>query len=476
MNFDSAVRRLEKDNRKYGARRSVELSSKARKQAEYARLQQKRRAEERAKEAKRKELQITYMNQCDQLLGVSSLSSAENSLKATSIHGDGDKIALPPSVLQHLSTNHEMTDGSPWTFRIGIRRPEYSFPASNLIQNMNTGAANNSDEMMDDEGYDSDEELSTAAYIDELSHKYLAYTQGSVVEFTQDEGHIGIPASIAAVLINCKDGVPVTRTVDPAGAGGGDGTDEMTDNDETKTPGHLAWGAFDVPDLPIEISLVRLPKGKGCTLVPTVEAVKNGFFNLQDVKLVLEQSLIRTRATLSVGDLVHTWHRGVKFDLTVNDVSPATFNSVLCINTDIEVEFGPVSGSPETQQQETSSSPQSATNSGRRLIDEGGENSTIDTQPVGPVKLPPEPPADRVDGVCNIQIRADGQHGRRRFDIQTNTVSELYVFAGTLVGHNEQFRLVTRFPRRILDTTQASMTLEEAGIASKQELFLVERT
>merc|ERR1719343_963436 len=91
--------------------------------------------------------------------------------------------------------------------------------------------------------------------------------------------------------------------------------------------------------------MVQLPKGTGCTLEPTPAAIRNNFYGLKDVKLVLEQSLVRTRATLSKGDTVSTWHRGKKYDLTVSKVLPSRFRAITCINTDIEVEFGAESSS-----------------------------------------------------------------------------------------------------------------------------------
>ena len=51
----------------------------------------------------------------------------------------------------------------------------------------------------------------------------------------------------------------------------------------------------------LEISLLKLPKGTGCTLVPSKEAIQSGFYDLKDVKLVLEQSLIRTSSAQSPG-------------------------------------------------------------------------------------------------------------------------------------------------------------------------------
>ena len=301
MEFEAAAQRLAKDHSKLRGRRGPPLvSAKAKKEAEYRKKQQERLRAEREK--KRQQLQHAqqYMTSCDRDLAVTSLGdSSQGSLRLqpTSIHGDGDKIALPPSVLKRLTEfdgNDAERGSSPWTFRIGLLRPGYVFPESRELKEMKH-SPEDQEEM---ENSDDDEEETTAErrapYLAELSHKYIAYTHGTVVEFTQDEGHVGLPASIASALLdptrrrleNDETAIPVTRTVDPASS-----SDDKTEPDveEEKTPGHLAWGVFDVPKVEVEVTLLTLPKGKACILVPTEEAVQNGFYGLKDIKLVLEQ-------------------------------------------------------------------------------------------------------------------------------------------------------------------------------------------
>jgi hypothetical protein len=78
---------------------------------------------------------------------------------------------------------------------------------------------------------------------------------------------------------------------------------------------------------------------------------------------------------------------------------------------------------------------------------------------------------DQTDGVCTIQIRADKESGRRRFDVNNATVQDVFSFAASLTNL-ESFQLVTRFPRRILIAQDT--VLSAAGIQPGQELFLVE--
>jgi hypothetical protein len=179
----------------------------------------------------------------------------------------------------------------------------------------------------------------------------------------------------------------------------------------------------------------------------------------------------------------------------VTQVTPATYGAVTCINTDIEVDIGVAEGSgdgdtettTQTQQQQASAS---APNGGQ-VLGGGSAGRRLDDAVVpvqaaaAPVtteeQLRPEPPADQSDGVCTVQIRADGAHGRRRFDVQTATLSDLFAFAETLTHGEKHFRLVTRFPRRVFDrqseseVSTSSSLLKDSGIQSGQESFLVER-
>jgi len=256
---------------------------------------------------------------------------------------------------------------------------------------------------------------------------------------------------------------------------------------------------------------VTLAKGEKSTLTPTNEALENGFYKLEDIKLVLEQSLVRTRATLTVGDVVHTWHRGKKFDLIVSSVTPSLYNAVSCINTDIEVEFGTVEDANDI-------ATKGSTAVGKISAEAGAEGghilSSSLTASSAPTKgrrsphrhhfpdflaskmrqLLPEPPAisdqQQSSSVCTVQSRAaNGATGKRRFDVRKATVLDLFAFAAsvlTAAGKDRDaevwwpFQLVTRFPRRVLSLDEASLLspdtmLANAGVQPGQELFMLER-
>ena len=487
MDFEGAAQRLRKDQSKLRGKRDLVVSQKAKRQAEFQRKQAARLRAEREQKRRLEECQKRYMHECDRFLQVKPLGRASNNnsllLTPTSIFGEGDKIALSPSVLELLTSTAQTNVGDPWTFRIGILNPEYQFPASPLIQTMKPPKDDEEDAMDDS---DEEQEDDLTAYNDEMSSKYLAFTHCTVVEFTQDEGHVGIPQPIAKALLepNKKNSgkVPVKRTVDPAGSASNTEDSMEIEEEQEQTPGHLAWGAFDIPDMQLEISLLKLPKGTGCTLVPSKEAIQSGFYDLKDVKLVLEQSLIRTRATLTVGDTVSTWHRGVRYDLNVRKVIPSSYNSITCINTDIEVDIG----EPEDAQKEKASQPppepEKSTDSGYKLgtgqtlVPVKKETNDVKETPSFEklVNLLQEPPEDQKEGVCLIQIQHSGGRGKRRFTIKEARLSDLFAYASTLVKRND-FQLVTRYPRRVLtNENDPSVTLEELGIQPGQERFMVE--
>mmetsp|Transcript_19525 Transcript_19525/g.36589 ORF Transcript_19525/g.36589 Transcript_19525/m.36589 type:complete len:653 (-) Transcript_19525:238-2196(-) len=502
-------------------------------------------------------------------------SSTGLMLATSSVHGDGDKIALPPSVLAVLADKGMMEGAGggrqPLTFRIGVLRDGYAFPSSKeMIAMMESDGGEDGNDMDEDENDDMDvdesnhddgggdggtsyEPTRTGPYLSELSRRYVSYTHGTVVEFTQEEGHVGLPAGIASALLDPQrrrggrgdeegDGreqreeveVPRTRTVDPAAAAASASEPTAMDDGEEgeesaapapapasadgdagsdeRTPGHPAYGLFDVPACRVEVTLLRLPRGKRAKLIPTPESIKHGFYNLKDVKLVLEQSLIRTRATLSVGDVVHAWHRGTRFDLRVGGVQPAEWGAVSCIDTDIEVDIaapeeeeeegkgaaatgatgeGGVAAPPAKKGKGLEGSAEGtafAPGQGRRLTDDD-DAAAAPSSPSAPSAppasssssrpLPPEPPADLREGVVTVQVRGDGVAGRRRFLCSSATMGDVFAFAASLFGESPpaSFRLVTRFPRRAFERAEcSSQTMEEAGIQAGQEMFMVERT
>ncbi|KAL7436111.1 hypothetical protein ACHAXM_005023 [Skeletonema potamos] len=602
MDFEIAAQRLANDQksalaRSRASRNARAASSKARREAQEAKAKAEARLREKKLESERNakivDRVVQYVRRVERKLGATnvdpsssnnwsaqsnsgvSVSSANESkslifdknpifaqgwkLQATSIHGEGDKIALPPSILETLTSNNNASGLDPWdsgrngrplAFRIGVLDPEYTgFPASEKMKALvdkvkedviasekttqyslisSAEVTNCNDEMMSEDSDCENEADETSthveAYLDELSHRYISYTHGTVVEFTQEDGCVGLPEPIARSLLQQnlhslgksnerQNRIPIKRTVDPASSSSSsladvDAMDIEVTNDSPaevqseKTPGHLAYGAFDIPDLPIEITPINcLPAGSDCTFTPTASSIKNGFYNLKDVKLVLEQSLIRTRATLSKGDVIRTWRRGVSFDLIVSNLSPSEFGVVSCVNTDLNVDIGPpdeddLAGlNVKPDHVEGKESKQSVMGQGRLLSEDTQQkqrkevlSSVIETKSEPAVDLAPEPAYDKVEGVCKIQIRGrsttgDTISGIRRFDVEMATMHDLFQYASSICGADPKaLRLVTRFPRRVFAMSSEGeqghvgndATLKSVGINQGQELFMVE--
>jgi len=501
MDFAFAEKRLQREQSKIRSRQRPSTSAKAQREAEYRKKEQAEVRRKREEKAAQRQYALKYYNDCNRAMKVQQLAAGDGLvLRATSIHGDGDKIALPTSVLERLTTTMDQEGGggsSPWTFRVGILHPKYEFPSSPSLQSMKP--PNEDDEYESDDN--DDDNTPQAAYLDELSYKYIAYSHGTVVEFTQEEGHIGLPTLIASALLkpnhrlNGTDGsanIHSIRTKDPAVLNDDNASDldvTMGDRNGEKTPGHLAYDAFDIPGVLLKVEMITLPKAKACTLVPSMDAIRSGFFNLKNVKLVMEQSLIRTRATLSVGDTVTTWHRGVVFSLTVASVTPADFAAVSCINTDMEVEIGAnVEYEAQQQQQPQEIKPESDASlnrgkilggNGYKLSETNNVKAESRTTPAAVVEenttavlLKPEPPADQKENICTIQIRGDRGSGRRRFDIQESTIEDIFAFARTMSSAHI-FQLVTRFPRSVIsESNKLVATLFAQG---SQEVLMVEK-
>ena len=200
---------------------------------------------------------------------------------------------------------------------------------------------------------------------------------------------------------------------------------------------------------------------------------------------------MRTRATLSRGDVIRTWRRGTSFDLIVSSLSPAQFGAVSCINTNLNVDFASCeNGDTKDEPEHVKPEPVDSTilGGGGRLLSEPAQpqisKSNETTSSKGQmIDLPPEPAEDQKEGVCTIQIRGrtpsgNTVTGRRRFGCTTSTLSHLFSFASHVCDGADptMFRLVTRFPRRELQLTamNENKTLECLDIRQGQESFIVE--
>jgi len=485
MDFDKELSKFERRNkssRNAARKKALEVAARRRALAEKKRIDDEKRARDTRKKLAL-ERAAKYMEDCTRILDQNKELVLR--LKPISIHGQGDKLSLPPSLLTKLTDFDIFSSGTPLTVRVAVPNESYSFPSSPEINAMLTE---------EDAEHDDENDDFTKRYMKEISFQFLSWTHAGVIEFTMEEGFVGLPASVAAALLK-NESVGRERTADPAAAKGQAGSDDgrMEVDDvgyEEETPGHLAWGAFDVPSCDVEVKLVALPKGNTCVLMPTPDSIERGFDRLPDVKLALEQSLIRTRSTLSVGDEISCWYRGVQFFLDVTDV-PSDFDAVCCINTDLTCEFK----SPLTDPEPSKAADQPATqpmSNGSTLGGKkqpatqplsngstlGGNNYIAATtaEPVEKIDLSnliEEPPTDMKKDVCTIVVRGNGANGKRRFHVTSAKMRDVFLFAKTIELGN--FNLVTRFPRKVFVSSEmGSKTLAEVGLLEGQELLLIE--
>lgn len=188
-------------------------------------------------------------------------------LEAVPCQGSGDKIKLPPSCFTELSDQGALDKG-PMYFQLSIVHGEGSSGTKATVEE-NQGT-----------------------------------THSGVLEFTADEGSVGLPPHVWNNL--------------------------FTDI---------------IPDSPlVEVRYVGLSKGTYAKLQPE----RAGFSDLPNHKAILETSL-RQHATLSQGDVLTVNYGALEYKLRVLELKPSSSVSVL--ETDIEVDIvEPVSSSEEKDQ------------------------------------------------------------------------------------------------------------------------------
>ena len=554
MEFDQAAKRLEQEHRRLRAQEQEKRSfrthlasptavAKAQQMEEYRRKQVQIKREKELRENKQRQLLTDYMNSIEHnRLGYNSFSPPSSAihLKATSIHGQGDKVTLPPSILSLLAQHDLLVNpkgmGQPLFFRLAIEREGYSFPTSLQLRKLASDPLSMADSqhettdenIMEDEDEHDFIEISVEPYLYELAHKFVSYTFATVIEFTEEEGCIGLPYDISMALLDSNkcdskrrsellvEGdsqlgskgqdahstiIEKTTTVDVSEStlditNNKDLRQEIMETDssysfEHETPGHPAYGKFPVPLKPIQLSLLtNVPLGTRCSLKPTQAAIEHGFHRLKDIKYVLEQSLVKTRASLSIGDTVHAWFRGVRYDLTVQAVEPSDFGVVSCVNTDITVDIVSDDDDKEDRTEVLSSS--AASTLGYRLgsqthhlpsdrveptYDERESTSTNSREHSNFTANLPLEPCDG-ENIVTIQIRGgDVVSKRRRFDASSTRVRSLFDYArieNIIQGDSTQYRLVTRFPRIVFDyVDDGEKTLLEVGMGQQTQIMLL---
>ncbi|CAM9750349.1 unnamed protein product [Chrysoparadoxa australica] len=315
-----------------------------------------------------------------------------NTFQALPAPGDEDKVLLPPSALQALSQQDAMSAG-PMLFELTI------------------------------EGGNR--------------------THAGVLQFTSEEGTVGLPSKVCRSLA-------------------------LTQKAEREEGG----GAVQV-----KLRYVRLPKAQYARVVPS-----KGLSQVGEIRAMLEHNL-RHHATLTLGDTVQVWHRGKEFDLEVVDLKPE--QQVSLIDTDMELELDlPMDTQDELHSklaQDASktirgtavSPPQQPKPSGISPIpqpmgevdSDSNSDSDIDEGAALTLRDLPEEPAKGSEGVVTLMIRT--RQGRLERSFNTSEQGQaLYNWVeacGAAVRGG--FCLVVPYPRKVVSP---EVSLSESGLVFNQ--------
>ncbi|KAJ7960357.1 ubiquitin fusion degradation protein 1 [Quillaja saponaria] len=250
------------------AREKLDREQKDRKEKAWLRLQKERKAKEEAKKQREAieaaqrsrrldaaEAQLKADQQLEENVLAGRGISFYRVLEAVPYQGNGDKIKLPTSCFSELSDQGALDKG-PMYFQLSVVHQEGS----------------------------------SAMKVDDRENK--GTTHSGVLEFTADEGSVGLPPHVWYNLF-------------------AEGT--------SKTP-------------LIEVRYVWLPKGTYAKLQPE----RLGFSDLPNHKAILETSL-RQHATLSQGDILTVNYGDLAYKLRVLELKPSSSVSVL--ETDVEVDI-----------------------------------------------------------------------------------------------------------------------------------------
>mmetsp|Transcript_15121 Transcript_15121/g.37869 ORF Transcript_15121/g.37869 Transcript_15121/m.37869 type:complete len:418 (+) Transcript_15121:218-1471(+) len=283
----------------------------------------------------------------------------------------------------------------------------------------------------------------------ELATEDGGKTHGGVLEFTAEDGTVGLPPKVASCLA------------------------AVTTNDETPEGGYNSR---------VTATYVRLEKGTFVSLQPRTRefAVAMGSVRGSSVpvydsargKWVLPglegvlHSTLQPLCALTLGDSVRVEHGGGHFDLDVVQLEPA--HAVSLIDTDIQVEI--TASREELEQMQEQERARAEAEERRRRREEEATQRTRDAAS----RLGEEPP-EGAEGAVAIAIRLpDGQRFTRRV-LRTSPVQELFdaIDAKGLTGA-EAYHLVASYPRRVFDQSAASRTWAELGVNGPQEALFLE--
>lgn len=446
MDFDLGNRnsklRKEQEKRKLDAKKKAEKERRVKEEVRKKQLEMEKTIElKRKQDLERQQEQLRLEEEERRKTGGIKF---QIELKAERIDGEGDKITLPVSYLEIL-TSQEITDQGPMLFKIS------------------------------------------------LSSNPSIFTHCGMLEFTADEGTVGLPPKVRRSL----------------------GIDEEIENEnENKL------------EEKVIIKYLRLEKGTFAKVQPK----KGGMTMISEIRAMLEHNM-RKHATLTVGDILTVWHRGKAFDLTVIELKPENFVTV--IDTDLEIDLDIPEDQMQREKKETDElnarghrlsggnnysslvpmfneqlnnnngveeSKQSYIDNANMDIDDNDNNYrnsggyTLSSSPSLPsppqpmmesssqpmIELPPEPIGEDSNNVISCMVRKpDGNRCTRQFK-KTDKMKYLFHFVENSSREQQfhpanSFRLVTRFPRKVFTMEESQdLTFIDSGLSNDQEAFMLE--
>ena len=236
---------------------------------------------------------------------------------------------------------------------------------------------------------------------------YPKVTHAGVIEFTAPPDTIGLPYLTAKTLGLIKSGeIP-------------------SDGDTTgiATTDFTASGR-------VRVRLKRLEKAELVVLKPDEETVKRGFYN-SDVKETLTVGIQKNRTTISEGDYILAWERGKEFILECKRGGGCV------VDCDLEVEFGDGKVAEEEEEEEEEESDKMESSPTKTTTSAATKTATATLPPLPP---PTYDPAQET----SISIRAGGVQTQSFKDVQLQ--KDVIEWVEEIVG-DEGGKVVTRYPR-----------------------------
>lgn len=321
-----------------------------------------------------------------------------------------------------------------------------------------------------------------------LSKKDGKYTHVGIREFSAPAGKIGLPEKVVFTLTGGKMKEEIYE-----------GYDEMDEGERNSALQSSLEGVLSA-------KYVTMPKVTYAKLQP----LHNSFSQVKLVKDMLEENL-RFHSTLSVGDLLTVWYRGVPHSLRVCEAKPEEFGSLVdtdvTIDLDVSQEYLDGEKNKEVKaglspQMLAPASAGTAPLIGEKILDSAGRASTTGSGQVlgrsGAAETCAEQTSMKIDGNEGVS-EEQGKYATLPEEPEQDDTTALtarlrlssggaitcrlrnteeigyllHLAARELSVSSMNVTLSTRFPAMTITAGDATKTFADLGIEGKQETFFV---